>query len=539
MGVSVKLNIKQIFSTFCIFSFCIIDWILGSQGGQPQVLCSNLVFTLLGMVIISHYNYRDFLAVPFYIWTLISVIALPLSIWWGKYNAHSYHTTPLQWYMDTINIVLWGYIIILTLRTFLIKKERPLINSHFLLLFGLFLLLVILSLNDNIWTIKYLIVLLFFYITPFTRKEHTDFISALLIGVILAFIFLQSVAFVIRPYDTLRYKGMYANENINSLFYQAVYCAFLGKFCLLHSNEENTNPSSTILKWLCFSFACAMWSFVFLTMCRSAMMGMGVVTMIAFVYYIKESRAHKLLSVLRFGACFMVVTILSFPTVYSAVRYLPAVFHRPAYFYNEYSVNKINSDDSFDSDKYTDWQDVIEENLGRFKDIINTGSSKNSSSQVLSVPLASTQNISIASVMADRSEMPLITNKKSTSYRIRIYSYYTSMLNLTGHLESENGIQVSEDYYAPHAHNLILQYCFNYGLPAGIIFIIIIVATVIKLLLDTFGKRKKENAQSIVALLFFTGIIVFGFTEIIWQRGQFSALLLYVIPYWTWIKRRT
>ena len=142
--------------------------------------------------------------------------------------------------------------------------------------------------------------------------------------------------------------------------------------------------------------------------------------------------------------------------------------------------------------------------------------------------------------MADNSEQALVTNKKSTTYRIHIYRHYISMLNRNGHLDQENGIQVSEGYYAPHAHNLILQYCFNYGLPAGILFIIIfIIGTGIKLLLNAFGKREKRNPHSIVALLFFTGIIVFGLTEIMWQGGQFSALLLYIIPYWTWIKRPT
>ncbi len=539
MGVSVKFNIKQLFLTFCIFSFCIIDWLLGSQGGQPQVICSILVFTLLGMIIISHYNYRDFLNIPCYIWTFISVIALPLFIRWNKHSEYTYHTTPIQRCLNTINIAIFGYVILLTLRTFWIKKERPSINLRFLFLFGIFVLLVILSRNDNQWTINFLVTMLLLYITPFTKKEHSDFIPALLNGVILAFFFLQSVAFVIRPYDTLRYRGMYANPNINSLFYQTVYCAFLGKFCLLHNNKENTKPSRTILKWLCFSFACAMWSFVFLTMCRSAMTGMGAATIIAFVYYIKKSKTNKLLNVLRFGACFIVITILSFPTVYSTVRYLPAMFHRPAYFYNEYSDSKVNSNDSFDSDKYTDWQDVIEENLGRFMDIFTASSSNDSSSQVLSAPIASVNNAGITSVVAKSSEVPLVTNKKSTTYRIHIYSYYASMLNLNGHLENENGIQVSEGYYAPHAHNLILQYCFNYGLPAGILFIIIILATGINLFLDTFGKKENKNINSIVAFIFYTSLIVFGLTEIMWQKGQFPALLLYAIPYWTWVKRRT
>ncbi len=454
-----KINIKQIFLTICIFAFCIIDWILGSQGGPLQGICANLIFVLLSIIIISHYHIRDFFKAPYFI---------------GAF-------------------------------------KRPVINLCFLSLFMAFVLLVICSRNDFIWTTKYLSLLLVYYLTPFTKKEHSDFISALLNGVILSFVFLQSVAFVIRPYDTLRYQGMYANANINSLFYQVVYCAFLGKFCL-------SKASNSILKWIYFSFACAMWSFVFLTMCRSAMMGMGAATIIAFAYYVKKSRTHKLLNAMCFCVCFIIISILSFPTVYSSVRYLPAFFHRPAYFYNEYSDSKVNSNDSFDSDKYTDWKDVIEENLGRFKDVF---------------PIKS----AVVSVMADNISSQVVKDK-STTYRIHIFKYYASMLNVNGHLENENGIQVSSDYYAPHAHNLMLQYCFNYGLPAGILFLLIILVTMTKLLYETFIQRKKEETYSIVALLFYTSIIVFGITEIMWQRGQFSTLLLYLIPYWTWAKNR-
>ena len=192
-----KLNIKQIFLTICVFAFCIFDWLLGSLAGQIPVNCAILVFTFLGIIIISHYSYKDFLNVPCYIWTFISVIAFPLFIWWNNHNANSYQAITIQWCIDTITILLFGYVMILTLRTYLIDKKRPLINLGFLLLFVIFILLVLFSRNDNQWTKNYLMILLLIYITPFTKEEHSDFIPALINGVILGFFFLQSAAYVI------------------------------------------------------------------------------------------------------------------------------------------------------------------------------------------------------------------------------------------------------------------------------------------------------------------------------------------------------
>lgn len=123
----------------------------------------------------------------------------------------------------------------------------------------------------------------------------------------------------------------------------------------------------------------------------------------------------------------------------------------------------------------------------------------------------------------------------SVTARFTIYRHYLSQLNLRGHADSENGVQVSKNYFAPHAHNVILQYAFNYGIPAGLVFLIYLAASGIRLLAVCI--RDKANTSLLMALLLFASIAAFGMTELIWRYGQLSHTLLFLLPCFAWRRR--
>ena len=444
---------------------------------------------------------------------------------------------------------------------------------------------------------------LLMYLTDFTEQECGRMLTALGGAVLAAFFVFQGLAFVFRPYDSLRYLGLYANTNINALFYQMVYCVFFGYFCILEL--KRTHP---FLKWGSFCFACAMWPFVLLTMCRSAVLGMAAATAAGVGILLWKRRGARVSRCLLYLCGLFLGSALSFPIVYGAVRYLPAVFHHPIWFADEYSEEKVHSWDPYDSGKYTDWRDVLRENFGRFfPSVAGSGSRQTSApdasgwenSSALNAPKwedtsepdapewedtsepdasewedtsepdapewedssasdASGWEDSSASDAPGEGNPPVSPDPEavqagnvsgeasangplaggasvkgnSVAGRMVIYRHYLSMLNLRGHAESENGIQLTEHFYAPHAHNIVLQYAFNYGLPAGILLLAYMAASGIRFLLLCI--RNENGTPVLLGLLLFASIAVFGMLEVVWRYGQLSHALLLLLPRFAW-----
>lgn len=125
-----------------------------------------------------------------------------------------------------------------------------------------------------------------------------------------------------------------------------------------------------------------------------------------------------------------------------------------------------------------------------------------------------------------------LSEENSIDFRFTIYRQYLSRLNLRGHADSENGVQVNADYYAPHAHNIFLQYAFNYGLPAGLLLLAYLAVSGIRFLCLCI--RSETDTPFLPGLLMFASIAVFGMLEIVWRSGQLSHTLLLLLPRFAW-----
>lgn len=519
--------LKKSFYFLCFFIFCICDQRIGSASGEIQLVCPNVVLIVLCCISLSHYSLSSFRRLSFLILSIVCALGAALVLYFGWPGTY-YHYQLLS---GVIAAVLYCFVLMQTFFALFSQRRLPHGNRLSLGILSVLLVLMLLSKHDRYIGALLCLSVVLIYLTDFTEQECEWMLKALGGAVLAAFFVLQGLAFVFRPYDTLRYLGMYANTNMNALLYQMAYCVFLGNFCILEVKKGNP-----LLKWGSFCFACAMWSFVLLTMCRSAILGMAAATLLGGGITLWKQRGKRLQKGLVYVCGMVLVSVLSFPIVYGAVRYLPPVFHHPIWFMMEYSEEKVHSWDAYDSEKYTDWRDVLQENFGRiFTDFTISKPSARVDSQF--PPLLTAMQFFPASAAGEVSMPPEPTpspenstpaGTRSVSARLTIYQQYLSRLNLWGHADSENGVQVTESYFAPHAHNVILQYAFNYGLPAGLVFLTYLAVSGIRLLFACI--HDKANTSPLVALLLFASITVFGMTELIWRYGQLSHTLLFLLP---------
>ena len=422
-----KDNLKKCFYFLCFFVFCICDQRIGSASGEIQLICPNIVLIVLSCIALSHYPLYSFRRISFLVLSLVCGMGAALVLYFGWPKTYY----PYQLLSGVIAAVLYCFVIMQTAFTIFSRKSLPRSNSLGLGLLSLLVVLMLLSRHDRYMGVLLCFSVVLIYLTDFTAQECEWMLKALGGAVLAAFFVLQSLAFVFRPYDTPRYLGMYANTNMNALLYQIVYCVFLGSFCIWEVKK-----SHPVLKWGSFCFACAMWSFVLLTMCRSAFLGMAAATLLGCGITLWKQRGKCLQKALVYICGMILVSVLSFPVVYGAVRYLPAVFHHPIWFMTEYSEEKVHSWDPYDSEKYTDWHEILHENFGRL--FLNITVSEIPSRQVTEVyPLLSAvqffsaptvEEAPAASEPTPSPEGGTPVKSGSVSARFTIYRHYLSQL---------------------------------------------------------------------------------------------------------------
>lgn len=522
-----KKYLRRMFLISAVLVLCLANQQIGSAPGERQLIFPLVAMTAVGVMTLAHYPLKSFCKPMYVIWLAAGAVLGTLTVIFGR--QYTYYQGRLCWLV--ILGIVYGLLLLRTLYALIREKKRPSMHKWELLLYGAFLITALISAYDNGIAKIYLCCFGIVYLTDFSEKEKAETADAVLDGIIIGFFLIQGLAFVFRPYDILRYLGMYSNTNMNALMYQTAYCAFLGRFCLLEKKGAGLPVLGKLWKWICFVMAACMWGFVFLTMCRSAMLAMGIVTAVAWIWRWKERGYRKFLKLAGNAVVYAVLIVVSLPVVYAAVRYIPPVFHHPLYFYEGYSEERIISLDDWDSPKYIDWDQVVEGNLGRILDVLKISERENREETVpdkvlllsdtwgRNTAISAGRSVILSAANAPLQQANTSSGSRSVFVRGEIYRHYLSEMNLLGHKEAENGIQISERYFAPHAHNLFLQYAFNYGVIAGIFFAAFIAVCLILLWKD-----------QLPLLLLYISVMVFGLTEIVWTGGTMTWVLMFLIP---------
>ena len=99
-----------------------------------------------------------------------------------------------------------------------------------------------------------------------------------------------------------------------------------------------------------------------------------------------------------------------------------------------------------------------------------------------------------------------------------------------GHVSGESTFYIRDNLTFGHAHNMFLQVAFDYGIPAGIIFLLWNVFCLVRLL-------SRKNLQGLTAAVFVAAILVFGLSEMAVVPGQITLVLLFLLYYWGMQKR--
>jgi len=550
--------------TLCGLGLCWIDLWRGIGNGAQWAFAVNCTgFCMLPLITFrldwkalfpscdNEAKWRKRFRICFYTWIVVSgALAVPVFM----------HLAPDTDYDAQIataiaNVVIYGAIAIrMYFYLFYEKKENKVTFLFWVWL--AFIALAIVSVNTAVWPLWFLVMFGSFYLAPLQRSDMEEIAEGLVNGMIIGFFWIQSRAFLYRPFDgDPRYRGHYTNENVNAMFYLFIYCAWLAKMTLYRIRGAKKRYL------FAFFMASSMWAFVFFTGCRSAMLGfLGV----SVFYWVVESEfcgKNRIVSFVKNGLLMLVCLAVSFLPVFWCIRYIPPLRHHPVWYGGEYAEYRIMSWDPIDSDKYVELDEVMNSILGRFnltrvdQDLSQEGSINDLSPIALAVadesitePLDAGEYAVPVLLSDDGEEVygyadgiapgtdenhPIYINddfsgsllKRIFKVRYYVYRYIFKNIHLLGNREVSSGAWVLSDFPVYHAHNTVLQMAYWFGPIPGALFLILIVSGII---FSARNLKRKIHFIGIFSGVFLIAYFLMGLTECVAFPGEMGMTLTFI-----------
>lgn len=549
------MRARQGICTICFVLLCLMDQIVGSAMPSIQEVAINCMGLIIAAIILTgQYRWKDFMHMHYAVWIILCGIAYVYLI---RYR-EEYRYSTSRWVMTLKVIVaaIYGCLALrILIRTFL-EKKAPRMNWFFMVLWVIMMLGMVFSKNDNTWPFWFLVIFGCFYLTEYSAEELEALFTGMLNGIIIGFCIVQGFATMFRAYDQIRYVGMYTNSNMNALFYLMVHTAILGKW-------YQFKRKGAALRWrlLAAVGSGALLAYGFLTVGRTAVMTMLVNTLLLTVLLFFDERGQEIRRRILKAAGRLTTALLAavvlFPVVFFSVRWIPAEFYSAMKLAWD-PKNKIQGWAPLNDKRYVEMNQFLEyapKRLFWFFDFENenkeesrTGDSGISNVASLAVdflfpPLKvrAAEDISELDTPEKKAwgsgltaEDPVLTDPKEIADPIKIrwgiYWSYLGKLNFEGHRSEEDGVWLTKRYFAPHAHNFLLQIMFSYGILTGILFMMILLYTFLHCLMRCL--RKKQGSWFfILGVLMITSFVGFGLWEIDWGTGQLSLTSVFVVPY--------
>ena len=511
----------------CFGFLGIIDQRRGSALGATQMIFANLTGVVMTLLLLPSIKFEKEKAKPYLLWTpvciILGIIASAIGVHYWQYKG--------EWITAVLNIIVWSYLLIYVYREKSYTELSDRVKQPFFWVICLCLLLMQLSVHEGIVSLWYLLIYGGFAVIGISKERTEDFFDGMLTGIILWFFGQQIIAFGFRPYDYVRYRGLYSGETQNGMHYMIVFCAFLLKW--IDSREKN---KKWFVRFSYFLMSAAMISFTVFTGGKAPIL--GIVAMTAFVILCYNIFKRKTFyGVLLHTVTLVVCVVLTFPVCYLSIRYLPTILHHPVWFEGEYVEGEsVCSFDPWNSEKYISFERALYVDVGRVLELIGV-----SSQSWIPQLMDFIQALPVHAEELDAQEIEIEAGSNpdnpfnpsgelaywsSTEARKTIYTYYWNHLNLVGHDKQHSGFWISGDTYYGHAHNMFLQVAYDYGIIPGILFLLIYLYSLYR----AFRLCLKGNWTCIVFLL---AILCFGMAEMVLVSGQITVPLMAIMFYFT------
>lgn len=406
----------------------------------------------------------------------------------------------------------------------IVKKISRQMKTHrqqmiYVILWGVLCLLMYVNRYEKVWVFTATLPFMAYFFAPNKLAAKCRFLKNFSDGILLSFALVTIFCLAHRPHHywmLYRYGGIFHTVACTGMYLAVVFGVALARLYGKLKTRKN-------ILFFCFPeyfvTSCAV-GFILLTMSRTAFLTTTVTVVVivgltAVAYHKSVERMFAELSVLA------AVCLVSFPMVFTAVRMVPAVVNDPVRYDIEFQDRSfmIYEGDPIDSDKYMTVRRFFATLFGRFQ-TSGHGSEAADAGRADEIrwweagELAYTGEDFAGLDMRRFSEEIYVESdhdedqKDISNGRFEIFGDYIKAIGFKGHPNMGPEDKKGDEY--AHAHNSYLQVTYNFGLIAGIVFLILCVLTLWRSI-QFFGDYR--NKYSIV-LVPFALVVVFGFISL-------------------------
>ncbi len=535
--------VRRLIYILCFSGLCLIDQVVGSATGYIQYGLKYYTVFLIAIIILTAYDFNDFFKIPYCIWLIVFFACRDSLLEWGMNNSSNY----LEWQTKIWCLGIYGIVIVRFFYLLFVDRIKIQIKSIPFVFVSVMLCAMFFIRTDWTWPKMLFLSLICFYFTEFPEERLTNLYIGIADGIILGFFIIQIQAWMYRPYDTLRYSGMYSHANMNALMYVCTYCAILGKWYLLRLQRK-----IVILRVPLILLEGVVLSTMLFTGSRTAFVTAIAVSIVflffQFLSYGKRKLAQLIITIIALAVSLFV----GFTPAYGMLRYIPSYVGEPLYFEGDKVDEKVNVNDSIASEKYYEIDEALDGNITRYLWFLEDEEADRIEEELLQwfKKLFKPLQVQASKVIdgyywyatdevyiepGTDSKHPLL--KPGVEYspletRYEIYKYFWNKLSLVGDKNNPQGVWLVKTYQATHCHNIFLQMAYDFGIIVGIMFIIISIMLFNRII---FGLTENKSSMWYYRLFITAGFatieVVFGMTEMAYIYGQLPLTMFWLVQY--------
>jgi hypothetical protein len=387
-----------------------------------------------------------------------------------------------------------------TVRAYVYKHKLQTVYFAVWVLFALFMYA---YRYEKVWVFTATLPFVSLFFVSLTPQVKSRLLNNLINGIILSFGLVTLFCLIHRPYFywmLYRYSGIFHTVACTGMYLAIVFAAVVGR---LYGRLRDRKNMFLRCYYEFFLIGCVV-GFIILTMSRTAFITILVCVVLvsilaAFIYRKGIGRIVQ-----EFAVLFATV-LVCFPIVFTSIRMVPALINDPILYSVEWNDDQwgINVGEAIYSENYMTVERFFNLLLGRFNKI-----AQNSESSLLAFNSNSLENVFIPHYTEGNRNYVLETNDDVSNGRIETFIAYIKEIGFKGHPDmavvSEEGVEYT------HAHNSYLQVFYNFGIIAGVAFLIICIFSVFK----SADIAVKHGRKYSVFFVPFALIIAFGLVSV-------------------------
>lgn len=399
--------------------------------------------------------------------------------------------------------VVWGLVIINLLRH--IKRDfYKTIDWPIFAVWFIFLVFMCANRFDKVWVFVAVLPFLVLLFMNLSAAGKSRLLKNFTNGILLSFGFVMLFCLMHRPYHywmRYRYNGIFHTVACTGMYLVMVSGAIIGK---LYGKWKNSKKLLLSGRTELFLLAAVVTN-ILLSMSRTAILTFIVnillVMILAAVSY-RKTWKHVITEL-----CLIVAVIaISFPMMYSIIRVVPAMVNEPVRYEIEPQDRyfMLYEGDKVDSDKYMTIRRYFEVFFGRFDSGEEVQSRKE---DTMLVAYVSNEVLPVDYSAVGAGSEATEEHTDMSNGRFDIFKDYMKNITLGGH---EKMALEKEEYSHTHAHNSYIQVAYDFGMIAGIAFLVLCALTLWKAIMLAFQYGKNYSIYFVP----FSLIVVFGFISL-------------------------